>query len=522
MKTQKSVGYILVLFLTVVQIWFPAQAQADLSIDARTLKFSLRSSLLSNLVYQLDCMADLLFCSKEAYQDLWKARLNWSQEDERQLAAWKALFERYFEYQVHIERPELKNRPFRTGFYGIDIGKKIRIASLSANNLNEYRHNLELTMVSGDQRLALEVVAHFLPKFTPWWNRFGKVKVDRFIHSFARLAKKHGVLDFAEKVKTFYGADLPLPATLYFNVMFRPLWEDKHTAGEQIENHSVIEVLDDEDPNGPAGVVFHELFHYFFASMPATNYSALLTKFAAAPEVHSAASYALLNEVLATTIGNGLVQKYLIPPADFAKEFAKDKSFYNESNIDRVSKRLLSQMEDFLRTKRTINDDQFVSTYLRIVEESLGQSAMSPKNMLRNMGLISQGSELRSIRQQLDRLLKPSSVRSGSPIDNDDSREPFQRFPLLSGVLLVLTRDIEVVETWQSLLKSDPNKILKPLSKKYKAFAYAFARDPKSRIYVLVGESVESLSTLIEQFAVVDHDIQGLGPAIPYVTPTHE
>jgi len=109
--------------------------------------FAVRVSPVANLVYHLDCLSGYRRCTREAFDELWQ-RLDWSAEDERQLAAWRALQERYRLYADFTTPAPDTPYPYTFPYLqarGVDIGEKLRrlgVETILAPRLRERTYEL--------------------------------------------------------------------------------------------------------------------------------------------------------------------------------------------------------------------------------------------------------------------------------------------------------------------------------------------------------------------------------------------
>src|SRR5262249_20526864 len=148
----------------------------------------------------------------------------------------------------------------------------------------------------------------------------------------------------------------------------------------------------------------HEFFHHLYDLSTAEKRDDLIKRFAAAPDATALTTYGLLNESLAAALGNGIVERMLRPADRFEKYRKQNRSFYDDEAIDKVAKAILPSLEERLTHGRTLYDEDFVTDYVRLAREGLGDLAKQPAQGLRIM-----------IAAVLDASLKPAfrRLRSG-------------------------------------------------------------------------------------------------------------
>lgn len=484
------------------------------SAPVPAFNFAYRTSGFANLTYHLDCMTGRLRCSQEAFKALWKTQLKSSSgDDEKWLERWNRLQTKYEEAQSRFERTEIDQLPFPVGFYGVDLGKKLRVAGLMADSPEEYSRNLDLILLEPDRAEATKIIAHFWPRFEPWWKKEGAPRAKKFASNLEALIVKRRLRDFAAKVAHFYETELPPAAEAVVHVIYRPTDGTRSTFGEQVERHSVVEIMEGERPEDRVGVVMHELFHYFYANSKPDRFAAFAKGLTEREEPFSLGAWNLANETLATALGNGLVDRRVINPEKFDRDLRRENSFYNESSIDRVAKALLPVMERVLEDGTVLSDKKFINAYFEACAHALESDLGSVKNWLRSMTTVN-NDDLRAVQQNLWRTLKSNSVWGSSPLGSARNLERFKRYPAVSGVLILLEKDIDQLGIFTEVLGRDVRADMKALITPYRAFAYSVERNPKSRIYLLIGKDVEALTGLVPKFADLSRDFKGLGVAV--------
>lgn len=369
----------------------------------RTLNF--RVLPVANLFYQLDCMAGQGHCSQSAFQDLWRTTLKWNPTDTQALEHWKALKTKYSE-QLYFPPQSPSALPQR--FEGIDIWKKIRIASLNAKSLPHLQEELGLLMLPADAAKLTLLVEHFWPRFEAWWSSGPEQETQTQARAFAQLLQRDDISDLMRRVESFYQAQFLGHQLLSFNILFRPKGGGQNTNGEQLENHSLIEVLEGRKAEEIVDVVLHELCHYLYRSSSEQEHVALLNKVAQKKDARATGAFFLMNEGLATAVGNGLVKRILMPPDKFKRYFVRPKSFYNDPYIDLTAKGILEDLNQALKSGQTLGDD-FLDRYLNRTQQILGAKLLSPQVQLKEFTHF-KSPALEALTPELYRTLYPRSV----------------------------------------------------------------------------------------------------------------
>ena len=130
--------------------------------------FIVQVSPLSNLLYQLDCLAGMAQCSQAAYEALWHSKLGWSGEDQAQLEQWHRLREKYLgEIALNEPKAEPMALPWN-GPSGLQLDQKFSIATFHAHDRASLRGHWEVIVAPTDVPRLEAIVDHFEPRFTKW------------------------------------------------------------------------------------------------------------------------------------------------------------------------------------------------------------------------------------------------------------------------------------------------------------------------------------------------------------------
>lgn len=474
---------------------------------------------IANLTYQLDCMAGFMPCSTDAFKQLWRDQLQWSAADIEAHGVWTELRRKYHG-SIQLDRsaaPQVKlGVPLRGP--NLDIETKQRIAGFIATDLESYRRLANVAFLADDADRLTQVLAHFLPRFEKWWREAALPNLAPFKERVSELVEKQHLLELFARVSRFYEAELSSGARLPLHLIYRPALGDKRTNGQQLENHSIVEVLQGERPEERLDVIAHELFHYFYSRAPAGRAQALALAFASSDKADSMAAYALLNEVVATTLGNGLVARRMLSREQFDKLLARKDSLYNDPHIDACAKALLESMEQVLDSGKPITSPEFVSAYLKAASKAFGERGAPPAVYLKNMFAVYDPAFGPS-RGALREAVAAGSIYSSAPIEDPRSQEDFNDFPLLSGVIMVSPTELEHLAKWEPVLGKGLVSRVSAAWKKAEAespqnvksgVVYGLGAGPKRWVWLLIAPDERTMSSLARSFAKHTQASEGL------------
>lgn len=461
----------------------------------------------SNLIYQLDCMVDLMPCSSEAYRLLWR-KLGWESQDALQLTEWKRLRQR--------TRGELQTREDQATSFAVltasrssDLDKRQRWAGYEAHSIDDFVRLVTMVADVGDPERMGAILTHFEPRFSRWWRAEAAPVMVPFVEACAKLVASPAVSGVMDQAVRFYGTDLPQGMRFPIHFLYRPALGIKQTFGEMVEARASVETLAGEDPPKRMGVILHEIFHLFYARMPAAARARMIDAFAARPEPHAMAAYALYDEALATALGNGVVDALLEPEAN-AKTRSTPLALYSDAAIDQAARSLLQTeagpgIEQLLPTAR-VGESSFVARYVQGAS-SVFAHGLRPIDTLRLFAAAS-SEQFRDARAALQSASATHEASTYTPIDAE-VRTMMHDAPRQSVALFVQPTELGLL---RELVPAATLKRLQRTAKARAAFVDATARGTGSYVYVFVAKDGAAAKTLVDGFAALPKTAEGVLP----------
>lgn len=461
-------------------------------------RFRVELSEIANLTYQLDCLGGLVSCVEEDYKALWDERFLKTPEDHKQLADWVDLRQRY---QLEVSLPASAESPLIPRHSEINLFVKLRIAGFQAADLEDYLSRLELLVGPADRARFARVLRHFLPSFDRWWQGEALPRGRPMAQKLGALLGTPQVAGLLARIERFYAPGLDPGSTLRLSLMARPARTGENTSGQQVEGTAVVEFLPNERPEDRIDVVIHELCHFFFASSADSSFAELQKRFAADGRPAATPAYNLLNEALATALGNGVIGRAVMEPERFEKFRAREGSFYNNPNVDRAGKALLPVLDGWLGEGRTLFDPQFVDVYIRTLESAFGESLLAPQLFLHEMYLMVDARVGTGLARPVRQALHSTSVYSeASAWSEPGILADYRKNPRLNAVFLVHPENVMELANHGILPIGEVKAIAERVGREGKAI-YAFERAPGTYIFVLVAKDAETAKALAEQLA---------------------
>lgn len=317
--------------------------------------------------------------------------------------------------------------------------------------------------------------------------------------------------DISKRIKQFagfYEVSLPDYYIVHFNLFYRPDFEEA-TSGQQIENYSVAEFLPTEKPVDRIDVIIHELCHFFFGSATDEKFASMQRAFEASGKIEARGAYNLINETLATTLGNGLINKLTMDKKKWDKYSAKPQSFYNSNHIDKASKAILPWMEEWLKENKTLYDSQFVEKYVSILEQAFGNELTAPKLMLNELVLIADNKFDGKFRDLVRKAFRSSSMYTSEGSWSDErTLKSYKENKKLSALFIVHSANINQLKEKSVLTGNDFDSLKKSLKDKGQAI-YSFKRSQNSPAYVIGAPNYDEALKLVDKLATLKEGFTG-------------
>lgn len=471
------------------------------------LRFKVELSEVANLTYQLDCVGGLIPCGDQDFKAFWEKDLLKTPKDRARLAAWVALRERY-ERNVELEA-EGETPPLAGGTPTLDLGQKIRIAGLQARSLDDYASRLEILVLPTDRAAFLRAVQGFLPAFEVWWKGEAVERGRPFVSGIEDLLNDPKVARPFARIVRFYAPALEEGSTIHIALVARPARAGGNTSGQQIEATSVVEFLPDEKPENRIDVVLHELCHFLFGSPDPAAWVALQKRFLATGAPEAIPAYNLLNEGLASALGNGQIARAVLGDEKFARLLAKEGSFYSNPSVDRAGKALLPLLDEWLAAGRTLFDPEFVPRYLAALKTAFGPSLTAPRLYLAEMALVVDESLGENLRRSVRRPLRVASMyASTGELSDPQTLAEFRKYPSLNALFLVHPSHLGELAQEKVLPEAETKRIAERVARDGAAI-YAFERAPNVYGFVLAGGDETRVQALVETLAKMEESFLG-------------
>jgi hypothetical protein len=457
----------------------PVAEDVEKTATVGGIRFVFRARRMTNILEQLDCLADLIPCSREAFRAMWKLDDN----DRRALLVWHDMRSHYGG-QIDAGLEPQTEPVLPLPYHPRDIEGAFRAIGFGARDADDYLDRMSVLASSADVDAARGVLARFEVRATDYW-RANRAELLTALDGYMALAQRDDVKAIAAQASHFYAVD-PAAARQTFELIWRPK-HDSPTSAQQLGELAVVEAQSGERPSDQWPVVAHEMFHAWFSGSPIDKQIALVERFVATNDPLAQPAYAILDEVLATAFGNGLVAR-AVDRSDYDKRLGRKLGFYNDTYIDGVAKALLPALEKRLAAHGTVFDADFVAEYLAAVHGAFPEG-MPPKMFLRPLDFMYEPA-FKASSEHLRELVNASYSDGGEAAP--DVVAAIAKHPGWGTALLVTRAKLDDIA--DKTLRAAVAKQTAP------AFVYAQRHTPVGVTFVFVAPDDAAMTKLVDQF----------------------
>jgi len=321
-----------------------------------------------------------------------------------------------------------------------------------------------------------------------------------------KLASRDDLRTIADRVAGFYQPELPKGAAQIFELIARPK-HDSPDMGEQLDAYALIEVQPDEPPEHRYDVIMHELFHAWFAAAAYDRKLALANRFLASGDASAVPAWGLLDEVLATAFGNGVIDR-AVDREDFDKRSGRKNGLYNDPYIDGMAKVMLPKLEARLAAKRTLWDDDFVPEYLHAMGEAFPRG-LPPVAFLQPL-VCAYDASMRAAYDHLTELSRSHQTVSSDGLDDAETRALFADRPMWGSAVLVPLAKLGSLDGWTAVLDQATLAAIRTQAAKKKPFVFTHRRKNAGVLFVFVAPDDASMQAIEDRFAKLEDLREGI------------
>lgn len=449
---------------------------------------------MSNLTYQLDLVAGRIGHERtEPFEKLWKAEFLKSPEDEAMVKRWK-------ENRDAPRTPgDSRSWPISSPSQSFDGEAAVRAAGFDSRNPNEYRVNIAKVLPASQGSELAKVVDYFTPRFSRWFETQKAGKASSFVSSMKSLLESEKIQSWMSKMAGFYGytpnPQKPLPFILLINPSTDP---NAWSSGQQLGPYSLAQFFPHETPEDRADVILHEFCHYLYGAGPESGHRTLQTAFVNEQGDDVMPAFYLLDEALATAIGNGIIRSFFRSEKWFAAYTNQPLSWYGEEGIDRSGKSSYTLVRESLDQGKSLFEESFVKAYLSAVRKEFGPALSAPKYQVRYVNLLSYSDWVRELGNTVRGAVRVSSMGMSSvDFKTPGELEILKSDGCVTAILFAKPTDLPKLVTQGFLAEDDLKRMRLAVRRQGFASAESMAKR-RAKTYIVSALTVEAAQQGLE------------------------
>lgn len=331
---------------------------------------------------------------------------------------------------------------------------------------------------------TLNDLAESISEFTPIYNELiynpNKEKFEKQLTEITKYANEHDIENYFQTGLLFYNSswDNSIP----FNIAFYPLPNSKGFTAQAICNNFISAVQTDLNSYQDLfSVMLHETYHIIYDEQSLVVKKEIDSYFKENKSKCSNYAYQLMNEALATALGNGYVYGKLNGKTDTG-------DWYNKKYINLMAKQIYPLVVGYIDQKKPM-DKSFIDHYIRLYEENFPNWINELDNIMTYRYVLSENEKDNTTVRQLFR------YRSRSEFEDqitESSIEKMQRTPL-TKIIIVSKNNAEKLK----LIKNKFAELNKFKFNPDKEFAEKILLNDKSQL-ILINQKKSTIETLFK------------------------
>jgi len=334
---------------------------------------------------------------------------------------------------------------------------------------------------------TLSDLAEYISVFTPIYNELiynpNKEKFEKQIIEITKYANENQIEDYFKTGLIFYNS--AWDASIPFEIAFYPLPNSKGFTAQAFCNNFISAIQTDlKSYKDLFSVMLHETYHIIYDEQSLKVKIEIDRYFNENKSNCSNYAYQLMNEALATALGNGYVYEKLDGKVD-------TNDWYGIKYINLIAKQIYPLVTAYIEQKKPI-DKNFIDTYIKLYEENFPNWINELDNIMTYRYVLTENEKDFSLIRQLFR------YRSRTEYDSaitELSIEKMQNTPLTKVVIISKNSKEKI-----SLLKRKFPELKNWKVSANKEFAEKFLLEDKSQLIILNQKesTIEMLFKLIK------------------------
>lgn len=375
---------------------------------------------------------------------------------------------------------------YRFGEFPYGSKKSMQTQDLLKKNLIETENlsDFKLRTIGFIPGKTLNDLAECISVFAPIYNELiynpNKEKFEKQLADITAYSTEHHIENYFEIGLLFYNSswDNSIP----FEIAFYPLPNSQGFTAQAFCNNFISAVQTDLGSYKDLfSVMLHETYHIIYDEQSLEVKTAIDTYFKENKSTCSNYAYQLMNEVLATALGNGYVYEKLDGKIETG-------DWYNKKYINLMAKQIYPLVTAYIEQKKPI-DKNFIDTYIQLYETNFPNWINELDNIMTYRYVLT---ENKSDLDVIKRLFRYRSREECEDQITESTIDKMQETPL-TKVVIISKNSAEKLK----LLKSKFNELKNWKINPDKEFAVKFLLADKSQLIIL-NQKTSTIETLIK------------------------
>lgn len=231
---------------------------------------------------------------------------------------------------------------------------------VNSGSINEFKLASLGIIPNTDLFKLCDLLTAFDPVYQELVYQPNKEKFNQQLNAISQFAASGKLGRFFNTGLTFYHSswDEQIP----FTIVLYPLAGTLHFNATAFYNNAVVAVpVDLQDNNKLLSVMIHEIFHILYDEESIDFKKRMEAAFIKNPSSGSRYAYLLLNEALATSLGNGYVYGQLKGVEDTA-------AWYRRTYTNQMAKKIYPLLKTYINTGKPL-DENFINRYIQLFDQ---------------------------------------------------------------------------------------------------------------------------------------------------------
>ncbi|WDF59243.1 hypothetical protein PQ462_21330 [Flavobacterium sp. KACC 22758] len=327
-------------------------------------------------------------------------------------------------------------------------------------------------------------LAESISEFTPIYNELiynpNKEKFEKQLEEITKYSNEHHIGNYFNTGLVFYNSswDNVIP----FEIAFYPLPNSKGFTAQAFCNNAISAIQTDlKSYKDLFSVMMHEIYHIIYDEQSLEVKTQIDTYFKENKSKCSNYAYQLMNEVLATDLGNGYVYEQLDGKTD-------TYDWYNRKYINLMAKQIYPLVKEYIDEKKPM-DKNFIDKYIQTYEVNFPDWINELDNIMTYRYVLSENEN------DFTAIGRMFRYRSRTQYDSEitgTSIEKMKETPLTKVIIISKNNSQKL-----KLIKSKFKELKKWQFKADKEFAEKILLDDKSQL-IVINQKESTIESLIK------------------------